>query len=159
MPTVKSARRKPATCARRPSRRELESEVRSLRSQLDDRRGQMEQQALRQAQRELEASRERYAELYDFAPVGHLTLDRSGIIRTTMVHSPRELAMHIRPEATPGRSQVVSICPVAHPSFERRSAPTAASAISRTAPADITSCPTRCICPRIRRQSGSLGSR
>lgn len=37
---------------------------------------------LRQAQADLEDSHHRYAELYDFAPVGYLTLDRSGIIRS-----------------------------------------------------------------------------
>ncbi len=37
--------------------------------------------ALREAQREVEASRQRYADLYDFAPVGYLTLDRSGCIQ------------------------------------------------------------------------------
>ena len=37
-------------------------------------------QALRQAQWELEASRNRYSDLYDFAPVGYFTLDQKGLI-------------------------------------------------------------------------------
>ena len=37
---------------------------------------------LRRSQEELEASRNKYAFLYDFAPVGYFTLDRSGVIRT-----------------------------------------------------------------------------
>jgi PAS domain S-box-containing protein len=36
---------------------------------------------LREAMPEAEASRERYADLYDYAPVGYLTLDRNGCIR------------------------------------------------------------------------------
>ena len=68
--------------SRHAKRAELEAEVKGLRSQLDDRQSKLEEQALRQAQREVEASREHYAELYDFAPVGHLTLDHTGLIRT-----------------------------------------------------------------------------
>jgi len=37
---------------------------------------------LRRSQEELEASRNKYAFLYDFAPVGYFTLDRDGLIKT-----------------------------------------------------------------------------
>jgi len=37
---------------------------------------------LRRSNEELEASRNKYALLYDFAPVGYFTLDRDGVIRT-----------------------------------------------------------------------------
>ena len=36
---------------------------------------------LRRAQRALEESRNRYADLYDFAPIGYYSLDESGVIR------------------------------------------------------------------------------
>jgi PAS domain S-box-containing protein len=41
----------------------------------------MQNEALREARGELELSRDRYADLYDFAPVGYVTLDEEGIIR------------------------------------------------------------------------------
>ena len=41
----------------------------------------MQNEELRRAQEELEASRSRYAELYDFAPVGYFILDKDGMIR------------------------------------------------------------------------------
>ena len=54
-----------------------------LNSELKVHQVELEQQneELLQARAELEAERARYAGLYDFAPVGYLTLDREGIIR------------------------------------------------------------------------------
>ncbi len=41
---------------------------------------QMQNRALRDAQAELETSRDRYADLFDFAPVGYVTVDEAGSI-------------------------------------------------------------------------------
>ncbi|OIQ98976.1 sensory histidine kinase AtoS [mine drainage metagenome] len=41
---------------------------------------QMQNDALRQAEIAMEESRDRYADLYDFAPIGYLTLSREGMI-------------------------------------------------------------------------------
>ena len=40
----------------------------------------MQNEELRRAQVELEAARDRYVDLYDFSPAGHLTLDTQGTI-------------------------------------------------------------------------------
>lgn len=40
----------------------------------------MQNEALHVAQRDLEASRDRYVDLYDFAPIGYLTLNANGMI-------------------------------------------------------------------------------
>jgi two-component system sensor kinase FixL len=41
----------------------------------------MQNRALREAEHELEASRDRYVDLYDFAPVGYLSFNPKGIVR------------------------------------------------------------------------------
>ncbi len=49
---------------------------------------------MRQAQRELEASRDHYFQLYDFAPVGFMTLDHAGIIRDINATGSKILGRH-----------------------------------------------------------------
>ena len=58
-------------------------EVQRLVSELDIRQSELEvqNQELQEAQRQLEAYRDRYVDLYDFAPLGYVTLDEDGYIQ------------------------------------------------------------------------------
>ena len=58
-------------------------EVQRLVSELDARQRELEvqNQELQEAQRQLKAYRDRYIDLYDFAPLGYVTLDEDGYIQ------------------------------------------------------------------------------
>jgi len=51
----------------------------------------MQNEELRKSQAEVEASRARYSDLYDFAPVGYLTFDRNGLILEANLTAANEL--------------------------------------------------------------------
>ncbi len=53
----------------------------------------MQNEELKQARDEAEAERERYLDLYDFAPVGYFTLDRDGVIRQVNLTGARLLGL------------------------------------------------------------------
>jgi PAS domain S-box-containing protein len=68
-------------------------EIQQLVYELEVHRTELELQneALREAQQDLEASRDRYVDLYDFAPVGYVTLDAQGSIHRINLTAARLL--------------------------------------------------------------------
>lgn len=67
--------RTPVTAAPARSAAELLHELQAYKIELE-----MQNEALRQSRMELEKSRDRYVDFYDFAPVGYLSLSREGMI-------------------------------------------------------------------------------
>ena len=53
----------------------------------------MQNEELRRVQNDLEISRSRYADLYDFAPVGYLTLNKHGQIVDLNLTAARQLGI------------------------------------------------------------------
>jgi len=76
----------------------------------------MQNEQLRQAQDTLEESRDRYADLYEFAPVGYLTLNHDGVIdkinltcARCSVWSAKTTASPLCPFRCPGGSRTAGI--------------------------------------------------
>ena len=69
------------------------AEVQRLVCELSIRRRELEEenQELRKNQQHLEAFRDRYADLYDFAPLGYATLDEDGYIQEINLAGARML--------------------------------------------------------------------
>ena len=66
----------------------------------------MQNDELRKAQVELEQSRSKYAELFDFAPVGYLVFDANGLV----VEANLTAAVHARLGSEAARSASPSAC-------------------------------------------------
>jgi len=87
--------RKVATAAGAPLTTLTREAMQALVHQLEIHQVELEMQneELRQARGELEISRNNYAELYDFAPVGYFTFDARGIIREVNLAGAQLLAV------------------------------------------------------------------
>ncbi|MCK9297010.1 MAG: PAS domain S-box protein [Desulfobulbaceae bacterium] len=74
---------KPACQTTEPPAEATATELQRLVQALDIQRFELEKQngELRRAQTEIASSRSKYADLYDFSPVGYFTFDRHGLIR------------------------------------------------------------------------------
>jgi len=75
----------------------------------------MQNEELRQSRAEVEAGLDRYTELYDFAPVGYLTLDRDGAIRQVNLTGARLLG--VERARLPGRHFGVFVAAPDHSVF------------------------------------------
>ena len=70
---------------------ERTSELRTHQIELE-----MQNEELRSAQLELEASRVKYADLFEFAPIGYLTFDAKGVIQEANVTAANQLGISKR---------------------------------------------------------------
>jgi PAS domain S-box-containing protein len=80
----------------RPAARETDARLARLVQELEVHEVELELQneELRQTQADLESLLIRFSELYEFSPVGYLTLDRDGFIRQANLEAARLLGVH-----------------------------------------------------------------
>src|SRR5688572_6315663 len=90
-PTFRRIRTGDARLTVRRAHLQLEAQVQELREELALAQADLEMDALRRAKGQLEAAHHDYAQLFDFAPIGYLSLDRNGCIQTANVTSARML--------------------------------------------------------------------
>ena len=74
--------------ARQPSDAELRHELQVHQVELE-----LQNEALQQAHAALERSRNRYKDLYEFAPVGYITLSSTGVIDDINLTSVKQLGI------------------------------------------------------------------
>src|ERR1700687_1080288 len=82
--------------AARPFRTEEETQRLFHELQVHQIELEMQNAELRRAQEELELSRNKYAELYDFAPVGYFVFDTRGLIREVNLTGAKLLGIERR---------------------------------------------------------------
>jgi signal transduction histidine kinase len=95
-----------------------EAEVQRLIHELEIHQVELELQnaELRQSRDDLEASLEQYTELYDFAPVGYLTLDRAGTILAANLTAATLL--EVERASLTGRHFKTFVGPEGHPAWD-----------------------------------------
>jgi PAS domain S-box-containing protein len=83
---IRTFAREPRTSASPASEEAVLHDLRVHQIELE-----MQNRELRESQHQLEESRSRYADLYDLAPVGYCTIDRSGVVREANIEAARLL--------------------------------------------------------------------
>ena len=118
--------------SKRPDEHDLPALVQEL--QVHQIELEMQNEALKQARDEAEATAERYFDFYEFAPVGHFTLDGEGGIDTVNLAGAALLGVPRKPLA--GRRLALFLAPESRPAFADFLAGVFAGQLGRTC--DVT---------------------
>jgi PAS domain S-box-containing protein len=99
----KSLRKHPIEAASRASIKELVQELQVYQTELE-----LQNEDLREAQAELEESRNKYFDLFDLAPVGYVTINRRGMVLEMNLTAANLLGIERRMAARKGFSRFVA---------------------------------------------------